>query len=176
MSGPLIRPYRTQVLLALSALLVAVQPQAIFAQAPDGTPPPCRGAAVAARPAAPPPPLSIVVLPFESRSPDTADSYLAEGMTEEVANRLTRVTRLQVKARGLVGMQWRRTPEPFAAARALGVAWFVHGNVRHVRGQLLVNMELVRATTGEEAWASRFPRRGEPAALGAVALTRRRPR
>jgi len=125
-------------------------------QCPDGTPPPCRGAVVA-HPA--PPPLSIAVLPFESRSPDTADAYLAEGMTEEVGNRLTRVSRLQVKARGLVGAQWRRTPEPFAAARALSVAWFVHGNVRHVSGQLLVNVELVRATTGEEAWASRFPRR-----------------
>jgi serine/threonine-protein kinase len=99
------------------------------------------------------------VLPFESRSPDSADAYLADGMTEEVANRLTRVNRLQVKARGLVAAQWRRTAEPFAAARGLAVAWFVHGNVRHVGGQLLVNVELVRATTGEEAWASRFPRR-----------------
>jgi len=99
------------------------------------------------------------VLPFESRSPDSSDAYLADGMTEEIANRLTRVNRLQVKARGLVGAQWRRTPEPFAAARGLGVAWFVHGNVRHVGGQLLVNVELVRATTGEEAWATRFPRR-----------------
>jgi TolB-like protein/tetratricopeptide (TPR) repeat protein len=99
------------------------------------------------------------VLPFESRSPDTSEAYLADGMTEEIANRLTRVNRLQVKARGLVGAQWRRTPEPFAAARGLGVAWFVHGNVRHVGGQLLVNVELVRATTGEEAWATRFPRR-----------------
>jgi TolB-like protein/Flp pilus assembly protein TadD len=116
-------------------------------------------ATVAARPTAPPSPLSIAVLPFESRSPDSADAYLADGMTEEVANRLTRVARLQVKARGLVGMQWRRTPEPFAAARALSVAWFVHGNVRHIGGQLLVNVELVRATTGEEAWATRFPRR-----------------
>jgi tetratricopeptide (TPR) repeat protein len=50
------------------------------------------------------------------------------------------------------------TPQPTTAARALGVAWFLDGNVRHVRGQLLVNVELVRATTGEEVWAARFPR------------------
>jgi TolB-like protein len=144
--------------LAFSVPLCLCATVPVLAQCPDGTPPPCRGTTVAARTAAPPP-LSIAVLPFESRSPDTAETYLAEGMTEEVANRLTRVSRLQVKARGLVGAQWRRTPEPFAAARALSVAWFVHGNVRHVGGQLLVNVELVRATTGEEAWASRFPRR-----------------
>jgi TolB-like protein len=115
-----------------------------------------------ARVAAPAPaaaPLSIAVLPFQSRSPDSADTYLADGMTEEVTNQLTHLGRLQVKARGLVAAQWRRTPDPFDAARRLNVAWFVHGNVRHVSGQLLVNVELVRATTGEEVWATRFPRR-----------------
>ena len=132
----------------------------LTAQCPDGSPPPCRTAAArTTRAAAAVPPLSIAVLPFESRSPDPADAYLAEGMTEEIANQLTRVGRLQVKARGLVAAQWRRTPEAFDAARRLSVAWFVHGNVRHVAGQLLVNVELVRATTGEEAWAARFPRR-----------------
>ncbi len=132
----------------------------LAAQCPDGSPPPCRSASArTTQPAAAVPPLSIAVLPFESRSPDPADAYLAEGMTEEIANQLTRVGRLQVKARGLVAAQWRRTPEAFDAARRLSVAWFVHGNVRHVAGQLLVNVELVRATTGEEAWAARFPRR-----------------
>ena len=87
----------------------------LAAQCPDGAPPPCRTASIATR-AAPPAPLSIAVLPFESRSPDSTDAYLADGMTEEIGNRLTRVNRLQVKARGLVGAQWRRTPEPFAAA------------------------------------------------------------
>lgn len=145
---------------ALAAALLAVWPsERLSAQCPDGAPPPCRVATVAARPAAPISAFSIAVLPFESRSPDSSDAYLAAGMTEEIANRLTRVNRLQVKARGLVGAQWRRTPEPFAAARALSVGWFVHGNVRHVGGQLLVNVELVRASTGEEAWATRFPRR-----------------
>jgi tetratricopeptide (TPR) repeat protein len=79
-------------------------------------------------------------------------------MTEEIGNRLTQLGRLQVKARGLVDAQWRRTPDPFDAARRLNVAWFVHGNVRHAGTQLLVNVELVRAGTGEEVWASRFPR------------------
>jgi len=79
-------------------------------------------------------------------------------MTEEIGNRLTQVGRLQVKARTLVAAQWRRTPDAFETARRLNVAWFVSGNVRHAGAQLLVNVELVRATTGEEVWASRFPR------------------
>ena len=140
----------------LATLLAA--PGTLRAQCPDGTPPPCGPTAPRPVPVAAPP-LSVAVLPFQSRSPDTADSYLAEGTTEEVTNQLTRLGRLQVKARGLVAAQWRRTPDPFEAARRLNVAWFVHGNVRRVAGQLLVNVELVRAPTGEEAWAARFPRR-----------------
>ena len=139
-------------------VLLLVGPGLAQAQCPDGTPPPCGSTAPRPAPVAAPP-LSVAVLPFQSRSPDSADSYLAEGTTEEVTNQLTRLGRLQVKARGLVAAQWRRTPDPFDAARRLNVAWFVHGNVRRVAGQLLVNVELVRATTGEEAWAARFPRR-----------------
>jgi TolB-like protein len=139
---------------ALASLAVTAR-----AQCPDGTPPPCRVASARTAAAMPAPPLSIAVLPFLSRSPDSADAYLADGMTEEIANQLTHLGRLQVKARGLVAAQWRRTPDPFDAARRLNVAWFVHGNVRHVAGQLLVNVELVRAGSGEEAWATRFPRR-----------------
>lgn len=143
---------------ALAGLAALSRPLA--GQCPDGTQPPCRTPAVATprAAAAPPPQLSIAVLPFANRSPDTTDAYLAEGMTEEIANRLAQLGRLQVKARTLVAAQWRRTPDPFDAARRLNVAWFVHGNVRHAGAQLLVNVELVRATTGEEAWAARFPR------------------
>lgn len=138
----------------MSLSLLAVRP--LLAQCPDGSLPPC-GQALAVR-AVPPAPTSVAVLPLENRSPDPADAYFAEGMTEEIGNRLTQVGRLQVKARGLVAAQWRRTPDAFEAARRLNVAWFVSGNVRHAGAQLVVNVELVRATTGEEVWASRFPR------------------
>jgi TolB-like protein len=135
---------------------------ALVAQCPDGTPPPCtRPAVVAPRPAAPPAPLSIAVLPFASRSPDTSQAYLAEGMTDEIANQLTRVARLTVKVRSIVEAQWRRTPDPMEAARRLNVAWFVHGSVRQAGPQLLVSVQLVHATTGEETWAQRFPRRAD---------------
>jgi TolB-like protein/tetratricopeptide (TPR) repeat protein len=124
-------------------------------QCPDGTPPPCAPRLARAATLSP---TSVAVLPFANRSPDTADVYLAEGMTEEIGNRLTQLGRLQVISRGMVAAQWRRSPDGLAAARALRVAWFVNGSVRHVSGQLLVNVELVRAITGEEVWASRFPR------------------
>lgn len=141
----------TRPLTSLALLSVAFTVHAV-AQCPDGTPPPC------GLRQAPPSPRSIAVLPFANRSPDSADVYLAEGMTDEVGSHLTQVSRLQVKARGVVAAAWQRNPDPLGAARALRVAWYVHGTVRHVPPQLLVSIELVRPATGEEVWARRFAR------------------
>lgn len=141
-------------ILAFTALCAA---GTLLAQCPDGTPPPCRSASAAPRAAAPSP-TSLAVLPFESRTADTTQAYLAEGMTDEIGNRLTQVGRLAIKPRGIVAAQWRRTPDPLQAAQRLNVAWFVHGSVRHAGAQLLVNVQLGRVTTGQEVWASRFVR------------------
>ncbi|MGA2381904.1 MAG: serine/threonine-protein kinase [Gemmatimonadales bacterium] len=104
------------------------------------------------------PSTTIAVLPFTSQSPDTSDAYLAEGVTEELGDQLTQLSHLQVKARGVVEAEWRRNGDPLGAARALGVAWYLHGAVRHVARELLVNVELVRPASGEQVWAKRFTR------------------
>ena len=65
-------------------------------QCPDGTPPPCgpRPARLVA-----PAPNSVAVLYFTSRGADSADAYLAEGLTEEIIGRLQQVRRLEVASR-----------------------------------------------------------------------------
>src|SRR4051794_8082428 len=113
--------------LRMIGVLTALTASVAHSQCPNGAPPPCPAPAVHV----PAPGFSIAVLPFESRSADAGDAYLAEGMAEEVANQLARTGRLQVKARTLVAAQWRRTPDALEAARQLNVAWVVHGNVRH---------------------------------------------
>lgn len=100
------------------------------------------------------------MLPFINRSPDTADAYLAEALPEQIVGRLARVTGLQVKSATAAQAQWRRTPDPMAAARALRVEWFVTGTLRRVGRQLTVSAELVRAASGDGAWGAPF-RRGD---------------
>lgn len=126
------------------------------AQCPDGSPPPCR-AASAARATAP---LagSIAVFPFTNRSPDSADSYLADALPEQIVGRLARVNELKVKSATAVSAQWRRTPDPMAAARALRVEWFVTGSIRRAGRQISVSAELVRASSGDGAWSAPFRR------------------
>ncbi|HXY68710.1 MAG TPA: hypothetical protein VEH62_04625 [Gemmatimonadales bacterium] len=142
----------TRALVALVLLALAAPARA---QCPDGTPAPC--AAAPARPAAPPPG-SIAVLPFENRSPDSSDAYLADALPEEIFGRLARVQGLAVKSGTAVRAQWRRTPDPMAAARALRVQWFVTGTLRRAGGQLSVNAELVRAASGDGVWGAPFRR------------------
>src|SRR5881628_704970 len=75
----------------------AVLARPLAAQCPDGSPPPCRAAS--ADPGRKPEvaPNSVAVLYFDNLSPDTADAYLADGLTEEITSRLGGVQRLQIK-------------------------------------------------------------------------------
>ena len=77
-------------------VLVAVWGAArLAAQCPDGTPPPCARPARVAAPVT----NSVAVLYFDNLSGDTADAYLADGLTEEIILRLQQVRRLEVKSR-----------------------------------------------------------------------------
>lgn len=103
-----------------------------LAQCPDGTPPPCASRptrAVASGPA----PTSIAVLYFENLSADTADAYLADGLTEEIIARLGQLDRLQVKPRSSVRRFRAFDADPVAVARQLNVAHLVTGSVRRGR-------------------------------------------
>lgn len=153
--NPIPGDYCTMLKSAVSALVLLALPVRLPAQCPDGTPPPCGG--VPARPAAPAPG-SIAVFPFENRSPDSADAYLAEALPEEIFGRLARVEGLAVKSGTAVRAQWRRTPDPMAAARALRVQWFVTGTLRRAGRDLAVSAELVRANSGDGVWGSPFRR------------------
>jgi len=147
---------RLGLVLTSALYLAVVNPVTVIAQqCPDGSPPPCRAPAVRA-PA--PAPNSIAVLPFANRSPDSADTFLAEALPEQIQGRLVRVSGLQPKSQTAVTAQWRRTPDPIQAARMLRTAWLVTGTVRRSGRSLTVAAELVRASSGDGAWSATFRR------------------
>jgi eukaryotic-like serine/threonine-protein kinase len=106
-----------------------------------------------------PAPRSLAVLYFDNGSSDTADAYVANGLTEEIILRLGRLSRLTVKSRYAVG-QYRHTPvtDPAALGRALEVEALVHGTVRRFGHRLRVSAELIRAATGVREWGSEYDR------------------
>src|SRR6059058_6106968 len=137
-------------------VLLAVGPpvRASAAQCPDGSAPPCRSAVSAVAPV----PNSVAVLYFDNLSADTADAYLAEGLTEELIARLGQLPRLAVKSRAAVRRFKQSGADPLAAARALGVARLVTGSVRRGGNRLRVTVELVRASDGEHVWGDLYDR------------------
>jgi TolB-like protein len=117
-----------------------------FAQCPDGTPLPC------ARPparAAAPPPNSVAVLYLDNLSRDTADAFLADGLTEEIIIRLGQVPRLDVKSRFEVERFRGRASAQDASAlgRALRAAYLVRGSVQRAGDRVRLRYEVVRAAT-----------------------------
>src|SRR5438093_533303 len=113
---------------------------------------------VGAQPAPVPLPASVAVLYFES--PDSADAYLADGLTEAIITRLGRVERFTVKSRNAVRrFRGTSTDDPAALGRALGVTYLVSGSVRRTgqRG-LHVSVELARAATGVHVWGAQYDR------------------
>ena len=131
-----------------------------LAQCPDGSPPPCRGAVP--RAIAPAPQNSVAVLYFESRSADTNDLALADGLTEEIINRLSSIERLTVRSRYLV-RRYRGTAfdDPAAVGRSVNAAYLVTGTIRRAGGRLRVSAELVRAAGGAQVWGRQFDQAGD---------------
>ncbi|OLB17611.1 MAG: hypothetical protein AUH12_04140 [Gemmatimonadetes bacterium 13_2_20CM_69_8] len=147
---------RTRLALVL-ALASGAPASRLFAQCSDGSPPPC--ARQVAR-AAPPAANSVAVLFFAAR--DTADAYLADGLTEDLTSLLGNVGRVQVKAPGVVRRAQRAAPgDAPAIARALGVRYLVDGNVRRVGTRVRVSTQLLNGATAVAAWGDVFDRTPE---------------
>jgi len=103
-------------------------------------------------------PLSVAVLYFDNRSPDTADAYLADGLTEAIITSLGRVERLAVKSRNAVRRYRDAAADPTALGRALAVAYLVSGSVRRTGAGLHVTAELLRARNGVHLWGAQYER------------------
>lgn len=131
----------------------AVVVHSLAAQCPDGTPTPCRARAPHGGPTA------VAVLYFDNLSRDTADSYLADGVTEELIVRIGRVQRLSVSSRYAVRrFRGRPLEHPAALGRDLDVVYLVTGSVRRSGEHVRVTAELMRAATGARVWGEVYDR------------------
>jgi TolB-like protein len=136
---PCLRAAAPAVLLCFCAAVPAAS------QCPDGTPPPCaREVHVAA-----PPSNSVAVLYFDNLSRDTADAFLADGLTEEIIIRLGQVPRLDVKSRFEVERFRGRAAaqDPSGLGRALRATYLVTGSVQRAGERVRCRYEVVRAAT-----------------------------
>jgi adenylate cyclase len=98
----------------------------------------------------------IAVLPFANMSPDPTDEYFADGMTEELIDRLAQVKSLKVIARTSVMSYKKKEKEVSEIARELEVGTLVEGSVRKAGNRVRVTVQLINAETEEHLWSSHY--------------------
>jgi TolB-like protein/DNA-binding winged helix-turn-helix (wHTH) protein len=116
---------------------------------------------VAGRPPIAPPPrkTSIAVLPFTDLSETQDQGYLADGVAEEILDKLNQNTDLRVIAR-TSSFVFRGTDVDVAEiARKLDVTHVLEGSVRREGSSLRVTAQLIAASDSSHLWSSTFERR-----------------
>jgi serine/threonine-protein kinase len=99
---------------------------------------------------------SIAVLPFANLSADPAQAFFADGIAGEIRNALTRVAGLKVA--GSTSSIAVREDDAQTAARKLGVANILTGNVRQTPSTIRVTAELIDGDTGLTKWSQNYDR------------------
>ena len=99
---------------------------------------------------------SVVVLPFENLG-RPEDDYFADGVTEEITNRLTGIGGLRVISRNSA-KQYKQTSKPLGQiGQELAVGYALTGTVRWGKSgdstQVRVSPELIRVSDGTSVWA-----------------------
>ena len=100
----------------------------------------------------------IAVLPFDNFSPDPQDEYIADGMTEELISRLSRVKDLSVIARTSI-MKYKNNPTAITTiGNALNVGTILEGSIRKDQDKLRVTVQLIRVSDESHLWAQNYDR------------------
>jgi adenylate cyclase len=98
----------------------------------------------------------IAVLPFANLSSNPEDGYFADGMTEELIDRLAQVKSLKVIARTSV-MKYKGSEKGASeVGKELNIGSLIEGSVRKAGNRVRVTVQLINAGTEEHLWSSHY--------------------
>lgn len=99
---------------------------------------------------------SVAVLPFVAQSSSEDDQYFADGVTEEILNRLDALKQLRVLPRTTV-FSLRESQERLdTLTEKLGVDYVVEGSLRRGGDTVRVSARLVRGRDSETLWSNTY--------------------
>ncbi len=102
---------------------------------------------------------SIAVLPFKNESSDSSNLYFVNGLLESTLNNLQKIKDLRVISRSSVE-KYRNTDKTIPEiAEELKVSYFVEGSGQKVGDQVLLNIQLIEASTDRHLWAEQYKRK-----------------
>ncbi len=98
----------------------------------------------------------IAVLPFTNVLRDPESEYLVDGITDNIINNLSRISKLRVMSRSAVWRYKTKELDPQKAGRDLGAQVVLVGKINGQPGHNVLDVELVNAATGWQLWGERF--------------------
>jgi TolB-like protein len=101
---------------------------------------------------------AIAVLPFENLSQDPEQEYFADGLTEDLINRMSLFRAFPVISRNSTFTWKGKAIDVRAVAADLGVRYVVQGSIRKSGPRVRIAAKLVDASTGQQAWAQTYDR------------------
>ena len=100
----------------------------------------------------------IAVLPFSNFSPDPRDEYFADGMTEEIISKISRISGLSVISRTST-MSYKGTPKKVKEiGRELEVGSILEGSLRKAGNRIRVTAQLVDVALDQHLWSQSYDR------------------
>jgi transcriptional activator of cad operon len=105
-----------------------------------------------------PPPESIAVLPFLDLTEGMQEETFADGMTEELIDRLSKIPGLRVTPPTSSFLFKGKQVPVTDIAKTLNVAYVLDGSVRKSGGRLRVAARLIRAENGYVVWSEAYDR------------------
>lgn len=98
----------------------------------------------------------VAVLPFTTVMGDPEVEYLVQGITDNLINNLSRISKLRVMSHSAVFRYKTKEIDPQQAGRDLGAQVVVVGKLNSRPDQNMIAVELVDASTGWQLWGERF--------------------
>ncbi|MGH8310879.1 MAG: hypothetical protein ACRETX_13925, partial [Steroidobacteraceae bacterium] len=100
--------------------------------------------------------IRLAVLPFRLIGGDSADRYLAEGISEEVTSTLANLSGLRVIDRSSVTQFGSGTKSAREIGASLGVDALVDGDVQKAGDAIRVRVKLIEPSTEESRWSQTY--------------------
>lgn len=117
--------------------------------------PPVAATSVVVRPI---PPKSIAVLPFDNLSNDKNNEYFVAGMEDLILTKLAGIGDLKVISRTSTEKYKSHPDDLKGISRQLGVATFLEGSVQKQGNEVLINVQLIDASSESHIWAQSYTR------------------
>ena len=98
----------------------------------------------------------IAVLPFLNTTGDRQLQFLADGITENIINNLSRLSKLDVMSRNAVFRYMAKEVDPQKVGEELGVNAILVGKINSAATSVSIGVELINVSTGWQLWGQSF--------------------